>query len=204
MMFKFSKSVVAKSFSFVDEDIFFISEDTYVHSLKGKSFLLPHIKYESLYVAIVDDFIYFDDAHGNVWFYHRNTYEAAYCHQADEFKISIGFNPVILGKNKLFVHRRIGRAKSTCALDLTDFSLSEVDFEATHSFLGGTFVFDRFFDKKNNAQLRAVDPASGREIWKYNDLRDYKVLLSGEVKTESVDSIFAVVGDTLWLLLNTG
>jgi hypothetical protein len=52
--------------------------------------------------------------------------------------------------------------------------------------------------------LKAIDPSSLDEIWRYDNLRQYKELLSGEIKTESVRSMLALVGETLWVLLDTG
>lgn len=79
----------------------------------------------------------------------------------------------------------------------------DVPYKGNYGYPEYNLIVGRVRERKTDF-LIDYDTLTGLEKWRYADLREYKALLSGEIKTESVRKILALVGETQWVLLCAG
>lgn len=131
--------------------------------------------------------------------------EIVYKNNKEDFKVSIGQAPVVIDSSRILVFRRFGREKKVSIFDFRDFSFVDVSYQGRDGYSEYNLVIDRVWNgETKNDFLIAYDTLLGVEKWRYEDLPEYKAKLSGEIKTESVQKILALICEALWVLLDTG
>lgn len=186
------------TFHLIDDDLYFLGVDLHCHTPRGT---LERLNNSTCSISHLKDFVIFDDAHGSIRIYDRYTDKCLFSHDPHEIKIAIGFRPVLARPNKIHVAIRKGRKKTFGLLDLSDFTLQAVNFDCTFGPLKSGLVLDRTTDDNWKFFLRAVDPISGEEAWRFDDFRKGLTSNIGDLVTEDVHKICGVYDDVLWVLL---
>ena len=204
-MLQFNKCIFSYAINCVDGDIIFRSKENAINSLNGRVFPSLPMEVKSFHFGKINNWYWADNCNGQIYFVESLTNEIIYQNKREEFGVTIGWEPVFIDDSRILVSRGFGEQKIISILNLKDFSFVDVLYQGNYGYSEYNLVVDRVWDSDRRIDfLIAYDTSSGVEKWRYSNFREYKALLSGEIKTESVDSIFAVVGDSLWLLLNTG
>lgn len=201
MMLKLIHKNEVNTFHLIDDDLYFLGVDLHCHTPRGT---LERLNNSTCSISHLKDFVIFDDAHGSIRIYDRYTDKCLFSHDPHEIKIAIGFRPVLARSNKIHVAIRKGRKKTFGLLDLSDFTLQAVNFDCTFGPLKSGLVLDRTTDDNWKFFLRAVDPISGEEAWRFDDFFNLGIDNIGKEKIEEVDQIFGTANDFLWVKLRYG
>jgi len=202
---KFNRHFFSYRMNSVGGDIIYRSKENTLTSLSGRVFPSLPMEVESFYFGKIKSWYWADNCNGQIYFFDPVADEIIYQNKREEFKVTIGRKPIFVDDSRILLSRRVEGEKRVCILNLKDFSFVDVLYKGNYGYPEYKLIVDRVPDGDGRIDfLIAYDTLTGLEKWRYADLREYKAVLSDEIKTESVRSILALVGETLWVLLDTG
>jgi hypothetical protein len=203
-MFQFNKHIFSYDIGLIDGELFFLSKDRKIERLNG-IFFDQQIDGDGFYISRFGGCYWLDDHNGQAYALDEITNTIVFQNQKENFKVTVGREPVSIDNNHMLVSRRIGREKIKSTLNVRNFTFSDVVYRGNYGFPGFHLVVDKIFDEDRRVDyLVGYSTQTGMQIWRYDCFREYQARLSGEIKTESVRSILALVGEILWVLLDTG
>ena len=162
--------------------------------------LKVEVKRASLW--LIGHFLLIDNKFGSVCIFDLSINKVLFSNDIHSEELYLGNFLRFISFDEVKVMKIVGGETKYGVLDLRKFSFKEisVDFEISYR----DFFYRKEIVSNEKTVVKAFDNNLGECVWQYDDFREYKTLLSGEVKTESVRSMLALVGETLWVLLDTG
>jgi hypothetical protein len=148
------------------------------------------------------DFLFVYDSFGQLYIFDFRCRCVVFNNDISSEKINVGNFFNMNSGNRVRMSKKTSGEEKYGFFNMADFSFTPVPVRFDFAF--GELLYRQQVISNDKTVVTVFDKNSGKLVWQYDDFREYKTLLSGEIKTESVRSMLALVGETLWVLLDTG
>jgi outer membrane protein assembly factor BamB len=191
------------SFDLIDNSICYVNTEDQICIDREILF-----KGDSLYADMVfclDKIIAWTDMRGRSALYDMNKKNLMFCHFDISKETYSVVNIDLTEQKKIFFSHRKDGVKQFCLFDLTTDTITPINFNISHSFQGGKYLFYKENDVFNTGLDRKLIriSISGEVLWEYNPKGEF-CNYTGEKENIEIYRILGIFNNILWVVLTSG